>query len=137
MDAPRGKHDDFEDLSSVTTSPSYEDSFSQKSSHRASQDSSSLLMSATPRDVSLVRLLMSMKRSFLPRDEENTLRQVILSEPDVSDPMILVKYDEDVILIGSGFHQITSAGKSYDAFPDMRLPYSERENLCAWVLLDD
>ncbi len=86
---------------------------------------------------SLTRLLSNMKRSFLPRTEETVFRQVILSDAGKKDPMILVKYDEDAILIGSGFHAIAAAGRSYDAFPDIRLPYSERDNLRAWILLDE
>jgi hypothetical protein len=40
------------------------------------------------------------------------------------------------LLIGTGFSDITNAGKTYSTFPDMRLPYSERDRLCGWILTE-
>lgn len=86
----------------------------------------------------LTRLVNSMKASFLPKEDDmNTVRMVILSEATHTDPLILTTRDDETILIGSGFSSITRAGKLYSTFPDMRLVFSEKEHLSAWVLTDE
>ena len=42
---------------------------------------------------------------------------------------------EGTLLLGTGFSEIASSGIHYQAFPDMRLPYSERDRMIGWILL--
>jgi hypothetical protein len=85
----------------------------------------------------LVRLVQGMKSSFLPQcDNTQAIRIVPLSLADAHDPLFLVRRDDSTILIGSGFSQIHRAGKNYTTFPDMRLLFSEKERIHAWILVD-
>lgn len=84
---------------------------------------------------SLTRLVTSMKPSFLPKEEDmNAVRLVTFSDSNQKDPLMLVTRDNETILVGSGFGEIVRAGKAYSTFPDMRLLYSEKEHISAWVL---
>lgn len=86
----------------------------------------------------LERLVQSMKSSFLPTLESPlALRVVPLSSANVVDPLFLIRRDDTTILIGSAIAQLVRAGKSYLSFPDMRLPFSEKDRLRGWILLDD
>jgi len=85
----------------------------------------------------LSRLIDGMKSSFFPREEDvNTLRMVIISPPDVTDPLILITKDDTTVVLGSGFSTTTRAGIEYTTFPDMRLIASEKTRLSAWILQD-
>ena len=42
---------------------------------------------------------------------------------------MLLRGGEGTVLFGTGFSTITVAGKEYQSFPDMRLPYSEKDRL--------
>ena len=48
---------------------------------------------------------------------------------------MIVRGGEGTLLFGTGFSEIFSSGKTYKSFPDMRLPYSEKDRLIGWVLL--
>jgi hypothetical protein len=86
---------------------------------------------------SLTRLIEGMKSSFLPREEDSSvMRMIALSSPTVQDPLFMVTRDDTTVLIGSGFGSMNRAGADYTTFPDMRLIYSERSRLSAWILLD-
>jgi hypothetical protein len=76
-----------------------------------------------------------MKPSFFPQGNDNLLRMSILSAPGKSDPFFIIRAIEGTLLFGTGFSEITGAGTTYTAFPDMRLPYSEKDRLLGWVLL--
>lgn len=79
-----------------------------------------------------------MKSSFLPsEDDMNLIRCVILSNEHAKDPLLLFRSDATTVLVGSGFGSITRAGKMYPTFPDMRLIFSEKERLHAWILTDE
>ena len=85
----------------------------------------------------LSRLIAGMKSSFLPREEDmSTVRMVSLSPVDAIDPLFLVRQDDTTILVGSGFGSITRAGRTYPTFPDMRLIFSEKDRIRAWILTD-
>ena len=85
---------------------------------------------------SLESLLQNMKPSFLPREENSRLlRQVFLSK-NFSSPMILLRRDMTTILIGSPNGNLEIAGKNYPILPDLRLVFSEKSRLRAWILLD-
>ncbi len=89
-------------------------------------------------ELPLKALVAYMKPSFLPHEEDSSLlRMVILSSPWEKDPFILLRRDATTILVWSGFGTTTKAGNSYMTFPDMRLIFSEKERIHAWVLLDD
>ena len=78
-----------------------------------------------------------MKPSFLVNEEKKTsIRQVVLANQD-TDPMILLKKDDTSVLIGTGFGEYSESGKKYPTFPDIRLPFSEKSRLHAWILLDE
>ena len=42
---------------------------------------------------------------------------------------MLLRGSEGTLLFGTGFSTIVAAGKQYQSFPDMRLPYSEKDRL--------
>jgi hypothetical protein len=48
----------------------------------------------------------------------------------------MVRSDETTLLIGSGFGSIDRSGRTYATFPDMRLIFSEKDRLRAWILTD-
>lgn len=83
----------------------------------------------------LTRLVTSMKPSFLPKEEDiNAVRVVTFSDANQRDSLMLITRDNETILVGSGFGEIIRAGKAYPTFPDMRLLFSEKEHISAWVL---
>lgn len=83
----------------------------------------------------LSRLVTSMKPSFLPKEEDiNAIRVVTFSDSSQRDPLMLITRDNETILVGSGFGEVIRAGKVYPTFPDMRLLFSEKEHISAWVL---
>lgn len=75
-----------------------------------------------------------MKPSFFPQGNDSNLRLTILSDVTHIDPFMIVRSGEGTLLFGTGFSQITSCGKSYKSFADMRLPYSEKDRIMGWVL---
>lgn len=77
-----------------------------------------------------------MKPSFLVREKDNLLtRQVVISSSE--DPMILLRKDDDSVLIGTGFSSLNASEKDFPAFGDIRLPFSERSRLRGWILTDE
>ncbi len=84
---------------------------------------------------SLIRLIDSMKSSFLPASEWDVLRIISFSPVDVLDPMFLVRNGESTLLFGTGFSQMQNAGISYTTFPDMRLVSNEKDRLAGWILI--
>lgn len=79
-----------------------------------------------------------MKTSFLPKEEDTSImRLVSLSPSNQKDPLMLITRDDETLLFGSGFGDILRAGKTYQTFPDMRLIFSEKEHISAWVLTDE
>ncbi len=85
----------------------------------------------------LSRLIAGMKPSFLPRDEDtSSMRIIALSAPTSTDPLFMIRCDDTTILIGSGFGSISRAGREYPTFPDMRLIFSEKDRIRAWILTD-
>lgn len=78
-----------------------------------------------------------MKPSFLVHEEKkSSIRQVVLDNHS-DDPMIFLKKDETSVLIGTGFGEYSESGKKYPTFPDIRLPFSEKSRLHAWIFLDE
>ncbi len=79
-----------------------------------------------------------MKPSFLPKEtQSDTATKIIaLSASSTKDPLFLCIADDGVLLLGSGFSEIIKAGKAYKTFPDMRLIFSLKERIRAWVLTD-
>ncbi len=88
---------------------------------------------------SLDALLESMKPSFLPKEEnKEIIRQVCIAPgSDTTSPFFLIKKEHSTFLFGTGFSQVSCAGKTYPSFPDMRLPFAEKDSLVAWIILDD
>ncbi len=84
----------------------------------------------------LIQLVESMKPSFLPQNEDGTLRFVLLSEPTAVDPFFLLRNEDTTLLFGTGFGTVEMMGIAYPTFPDMRLAYSERDRIAGWVMLD-
>lgn len=84
----------------------------------------------------LRKLVESMKSTFFPQGNEDALRISILTASTISDPFIMLRSSEGTLLFGTGFSQVTAWGKSYPSFPDMRLPYSEKDRLTGWILLE-
>jgi len=78
-----------------------------------------------------------MKSSFLPLDMTAPFRLILLSDAALRDPCLLLRSKESSLLVGTGFATITHGGPSYTSFPDMRLAYSERSRLTAWILPTD
>jgi hypothetical protein len=100
-------------------------------------DRASVSLTSFQEILPLVRLVQGMKSSFLPQCENTqALRIVPLSPADAHDPLFLARRDDSTVLIGSGFSTIRRAGKDYVAFPDMRLLFSEKERIHAWILVD-
>jgi hypothetical protein len=86
----------------------------------------------------LTRLIAGMKPSFLPNEDNiNLMRVVMLSPAWSSNPLALLRSDVTTVLVGSGFGSIVRAGKEYPTFPDMRIIFSEKERLHAWILTDE
>jgi hypothetical protein len=78
-----------------------------------------------------------MKSSFLPReDDSSSVRIVALSAHDSRDPLFMIRSDETTVLMGSGFGSISRSGREYQTFPDMRLIFSEKDRIRAWILTD-
>jgi hypothetical protein len=103
----------------------------------SSSDRATVSLNSFQETLPLVRLIQGMKSSFLPQCENTqAIRMVPLSPADAHDPLFLVRRDDSTILIGSGFSQIHRAGKDYATFPDMRLLFSEKERIHAWILVD-
>lgn len=50
---------------------------------------------------------------------------------------MMFRADATTILFGTGFGNITKAGKEYPTFPDMRLIFSEKDRLFAWIIADE
>lgn len=85
----------------------------------------------------LSRLITGMKPSFLPRDEDMTnVRIIALSWHNEKDPLFLIRQDDTTILVGSWFGSIHQTGREYPTFPDMRLIFSEKDRIRAWILTD-
>jgi len=85
----------------------------------------------------LSRLIASMKSSFLPReDDASSVRIVSLSGHTSSDPLFMIRSDDTTLLVGSGFGTMSRSGQVYQTFPDMRLIFSERDRIRAWILTD-
>jgi hypothetical protein len=86
----------------------------------------------------LTRLIQGMKSSFFPKEDDAAVVQMVpLSSAAHEDPLFLIKKDDESLLIGSGFDTITRAGKTYPTFPDMRLVFSEKDNITAWILTNE
>jgi hypothetical protein len=102
-----------------------------------SSDRASVSLTSFQETLPLVRLVQGMKSSFLPQCEQTqALRLVPLSSAEAHDPLFLARRDDSTVLIGSGFSTIHRAGKNYVTFPDMRLLFSEKERIHAWILMD-
>ncbi len=85
----------------------------------------------------LTRLIAGMKSSFLPReDDTSSIRVIALSSHEGIDPLFMVRSDETTVLMGSGFGSISRSGRTYPTFPDMRLIFSEKDRIRAWILTD-
>ncbi len=85
----------------------------------------------------LSRLIAGMKSSFLPREEDpGSVRIIALSSHMSIDPLFMVRQEDTTILVGSGFGSLTRAGRVYSTFPDMRLIFSEKDHIRAWILTD-
>ncbi len=108
-------------------------------SHTSERRTSSYVPSQppVPRQIEgwLKKLIESMKPSFFPQGNDASLRMAILSSSDRIDPLILMRGAEGSLLFGTGFSDILKAGRLYPSFPDMRLPYSEKDRLVGWILL--
>ena len=101
---------------------------------RPVQSSEPAIVDTTP---ALSRLIAGMKSSFLPREDDMTaLRIVSLSSSTGSDPLFMMRSDDTTVLVGSGFSALHRSGHEYLTFPDMRLIFSEKDRLRAWVLTD-
>ena len=89
-----------------------------------------------PREIewSLRKLIESMKSTFFPQGNDDALRISILSASTIRDPFIVLRASEGTLIVGTGFSAVHAWGKSYASFPDMRLPYSERDHLMGWLL---
>lgn len=153
---PRGnfQHDDFGDLEPSswahkidrpvrTQNPIAQPSWPSKNPsktnthHTTSSQQRSLPISDGSSTPVLTRLTEGMKSSFLPREEDTTIvRIVVLSDPSVVDPLMLITRDDTTILLGSWFGTMSHAGSEYLTFPDMRLVISEKTRLNAWILND-
>jgi mRNA degradation ribonuclease J1/J2 len=48
----------------------------------------------------------------------------------------MIRSDETTVLMGSGFGSISRSGREYSTFPDMRLIFSEKDRIRAWILTD-
>jgi hypothetical protein len=68
-----------------------------------------------------------MKSSFFPQENGESIRMTLLSSGGHIDPMMVLRSSEGSLLIGTGFSPLTSSGKTYASFPDVRLPYSEKD----------
>ena len=64
------------------------------------------------------------------------MKVIALSPSSVTDPLFLCIAGDGVLLLGSGFSELIKAGKMYKTFPDMRLIFSLKERIRAWVLTD-
>ena len=85
----------------------------------------------------LSRLIAGMKPAFLPRDDDmSNVRVIALSWHNDKDPLFLIRQDDTTILVGSWFGSIHQTGKEYATFPDMRLIFSEKDRIWAWILTD-
>lgn len=76
-----------------------------------------------------------MKPSFFPQGSDDALRLTLLSETGSLDPMMLIKKDDSSLLFGTGFSTLEKTGRVYPTFPDMRLPYSEKDRITGWIIL--
>ena len=85
---------------------------------------------------SLKNLVASMKPTYLPPISSDLLRLVMLSPHGGSDPLMLLRTGDTTLLIGTGFSSVENSGKVYPTFPDMRLIFSEKDRLRAWILTD-
>jgi len=87
----------------------------------------------------VLSLIQNMKPSFLPKDvqEGKNLSLIAFSESFHKNPLFLAFYDDAAILIGSGFGSLEKAGKVYQTFPDIRLIFSLKDKIRAWILTDD
>ncbi len=103
-------------------------------SHRAPVSSEPTILDTTP---ALTRLIAGMKSSFLPREDDTTsMRIVALSGHTGTDPLFMLRSDDTTILLGSGFGSMSRSGREYQTFPDMRLIFSEKDRIRAWILTD-
>lgn len=79
-----------------------------------------------------------MKPSFLARESDETIvRQVFLSPKESSESMIILKKSDTSALIGTAFSEIFQGEKKYSTFADLRLPFSEKERIQAWILTNE
>ena len=101
---------------------------------RAPVSTEPAVLDTTP---ALTRLIAGMKSSFLPREEDTmSMRIVALSHHDSTDPLFMIRSDDTTVLMGSGFGSISRSGREYRTFPDMRLIFSEKDRIRAWILTD-
>ena len=101
---------------------------------RAPVSTEPAVLDTTP---ALTRLIAGMKSSFLPReDDTSSIRVIALSSHEGIDPLFMVRSDETTVLMGSGFGSISRSGRTYPTFPDMRLIFSEKDRIRAWILTD-
>lgn len=116
--------------------PEVHSSFSKKEykSFPRKEVSQSVQVPSLSQKPSLIRLIDSMKPSFLPLSEGAMIRLISLSSADILDPMFLIRTGESSLLIGTGFSEIQNAGTSYSTFPDMRLVSHEKERIAGWVI---
>lgn len=85
----------------------------------------------------IVALVESMKTSFLPRELDADMIRQVLIRSDEKYPFFLLRYREASVLIGSAFGEVEQAGKKYTIFGDMRLPFSEKNRIQAWIVTDE
>lgn len=85
----------------------------------------------------IVALVESMKTSFLPREFDADMIRQVLIRSDEKYPFFLLRYREASVLIGSAFGEVEQAGKKYAIFGDMRLPFSEKGRIQAWIVTDE
>ncbi len=82
----------------------------------------------------LTELVENMKPTFFPPISTDTMRCILLSDPQNHDPMMLLKTPDTSLLIGMGTSTLIVQGVEYPTFPDMRIVYSEKERISGWIL---
>lgn len=83
---------------------------------------------------SLKSLISSMKPTFLPSSKN--LRQVFLSDLTISNPMFLLAWWYESLLFGLGFSGFVSGGKNYSFCSDLRILFSQKNFLLAWIITE-
>ena len=86
---------------------------------------------------SLDEMLHAMKKTFFPTTQDFQTRLVLLSDVKVLHPMSILRCGDATFLFHTGFSSIISHENVYQAFPDLRLAYSEKDRLQGWIIPED